>query len=298
MRKVTFFYIGAIFGLILAACGGKPTSSPVPEKTIAMTPTIAFTATPTEPPMALRVNGEGLTQVEYDAEMHRLQQALKDTGQTLSADEQKKKIQAELIGQILLAQGATQSGNKVSDAQLDEKIKLSVATAGGQEKFNSWLQKNFYTPETFRIATKRLMLAQTQRDVIAASVPEKTEQVHARQILVFLQTTADQVMGQLKSGSDFETLAFLYNPQTGGDLGWFPRGYLLVPQVEEAAFSLQPGQYSQIIPSDYGFHIVYIIEKSSDQPLLVAAQRLLQRKAVDDWLKQAQTGSRIEILAK
>ncbi len=44
---------------------------------------------------------------------------------------------------------------------------------------------------------------------------------------------------QLQAGADFATLAYRYDPLTGGDLGWFPRGVLTQPAVEEAAFSLQ-----------------------------------------------------------
>ena len=71
----------------------------------------------------------------------------------------------------------------------------------------------------------------------------------------------------LEAGADFTELAYEYDPLTGGDLGWFPAGYLLQPDVETAAFSLQPGQYSGIIQTSYGYHIVYVIERDSNHPL-------------------------------
>ncbi len=63
------------------------------------------------------------------------------------------------------------------------------------------------------------------------------------------------------------TLASEADPVTRGDLGWFPRGYLLQPEVEEAAFSLQPGEVSQVIKSAIGFHLVQVIEKDPARPV-------------------------------
>ncbi len=48
---------------------------------------------------------------------------------------------------------------------------------------------------------------------------------------------------------------------TGGDLGWFPRGFLNFSEVETAAFSLEAGQYSDPVASAIGWHIILVIEK-------------------------------------
>ena len=72
---------------------------------------------------------------------------------------------------------------------------------------------------------------------ILAEAGTTAEQVHARQILVTSQEEADAVMAQLAAGASFDDLAYEYDELTGGELGWFPRGYLLQPAVEDAAFS-------------------------------------------------------------
>lgn len=139
------------------------------------------------------------------------------------------------------------------------------------------------------------MAAVWQRDQIVASVPEVAEQVHARQILVVDEALANQILGQIQAGASFDTLAFQYDPLTGGDLGWFPRGYLTQPAVEEAAFALQAGEISPLIHTDFGYHILKVIERDDAHPLAADARQALQRLALSDWIDQQKAKSTIEI---
>ncbi len=99
------------------------------------------------------------------------------------------------------------------------------------------------------------------------------------------------VLAQLKAGANFDELAAAYDPVTRGDLGWFPQGYLLDANLEAAAFALQAGQFSEVIESEVGFHILYILERGVHQ-LSPDALLVLQEKAVTDWVSQqrAQAG--------
>jgi peptidyl-prolyl cis-trans isomerase C len=99
-----------------------------------------------------------------------------------------------------------------------------------------------------------------------------------------------------QAGANFASLAFGYDLSTGGDLGWFPRGYLTQPAVEEAAFALEPGQISDIIQTEFGYHIIQIIARE-ERPLTEDARQALQRKALIDWLAQHRAESQVETLA-
>jgi len=90
-------------------------------------------------------------------------------------------------------------------------------------------------------------------------------------------------------------LAWEYSPETGGELGWFPRGYLFQPAVEEAAFALQPGQFSGIIETAYGFHIIEVIERDPQRPLSADALLAAQRTVIETWLTDRRAQSAIEI---
>ena len=132
------------------------------------------------------------------------------------------------------------------------------------------------------------------RDSILTELSGTAEQVHAQQILLYNLETAETVRDRLAAGADFGDLATAYEPNTSGDLGWFPRGYLLELVIEEAAFALPVGEPSGIIETDVGFHIIMVLEKAADRPLSPDALLSLQEKAVLNWLQAARETSTIE----
>lgn len=75
---------------------------------------------------------------------------------------------------------------------------------------------------------------------------------------------------QVNGGRDFATLAVLYSEDpssaaNGGDLGWMSRGQL-VPEFATAAYNLQePGKISKVVETEYGFHIIQLVEKKGDR---------------------------------
>jgi peptidyl-prolyl cis-trans isomerase C len=107
---------------------------------------------------------------------------------------------------------------------------------------------------------------------------------------------ADQVYASLQSGKNFLEVAATYDPETEGDLGWFPRGYLSESAIEEAAFALQPGQYSAVIQTDIGFHILYLVERDPEHTLQPDARRALQVRALQEWISERRNQSDIQIL--
>jgi peptidyl-prolyl cis-trans isomerase C len=113
-------------------------------------------------------------------------------------------------------------------------------------------------------------------------LPETAEQVHARQILQVSSEQAEESLAQIGSGKDFGERAKEIDPLTGGDLGWFPRGYLLDPKLDEAAFSLEPGEYSPVIQTGAGFHILQVLERDPQRPLDPDARLVLQSQALQD----------------
>jgi peptidyl-prolyl cis-trans isomerase D len=79
-----------------------------------------------------------------------------------------------------------------------------------------------------------------------------------------IQKTAEMVDQKAKHGGDFAALAKQYSDDTtkdqGGDLGWIVRGQT-VPEFEQAAFTLPVGSISDLVRTQYGFHIIHVIER-------------------------------------
>lgn len=288
---------------MITAC--SPKASPLPtavQLSATVTPLpVATTAVPTPTltpePLALRVNGDGILLMEYEADLRQLQEADQSLGKVTTPEQQRQQVLDNFVSILLLAQGAAADGFVLDDAALQAEIDRLAGEMGGEQALADWMARYGYTPETFPIALRRQMAAAWQRDQLAAQVPEAVEQIHARQILTQDEDSANRALEQVKlPGVNFAAQAQRYDPVTGGDLGWFPRGYLLQPEVEEAAFQLQPGEVSAIIKSQVGYHILQIIARETSRPLSPNARRVLQHRAIQDWVSKQREGSQVEIL--
>jgi parvulin-like peptidyl-prolyl isomerase len=298
--KANFLTIIVFISWLLAACtvSEQPTATASEVPASSPTPTITASPpppTPTPVPLAAIVNGEGITLEEYKAELARFN-ASQEGNSSNGGEESEQRVLDDLINQILLAQGALKSGFVVEVGSLRGRLDELEKKAGGEQAFNEWMELNGYGVESFEKALARSIAAAWMRDQILTEVPEVAEQLHVRQILLYNSDDANEVLAQLEAGKDFASLAAAYDPITLGDLGWFPRGYLTTPELEQAAFSLQPDEYSQVIETSLGFHILQVIERDPQRPLDPEARLVWQEKALQDWLEAQQKQSDIEIL--
>jgi peptidyl-prolyl cis-trans isomerase D len=101
------------------------------------------------------------------------------------------------------------------------------------------------------------------------------EQIRASHILLntagkdeaTVQKQAEDLLTQVRAGADFAALAMKFSEDegskvNGGDLDYFSRGRM-VPEFETAAFALQPGQVSDVVKSQFGFHIIKVVDKKA-----------------------------------
>jgi peptidyl-prolyl cis-trans isomerase C len=297
-----------IGSLLLTGCRAGVVTGETPQPTavveqptpaVTLTPTTVPTPTFTPEPLAALVNGEGISLAEFQAELERYRKALAEVsaaspGTILATEEVTEEMLAlnYLIEETLLAQAAAQAGYVLDTGLVQQRY----ADLAASVDTDAWLQANFYTDESFMSALSRSIQSAWMRDQILAEMPAFPEQVHARQILLYNSTEASLVLANLQSGADFENLARQYDPVDAGDLGWFPRGYLTEPAIEEAAFGLQPGEFSNVIETPLGFHLVQVVERSSEQPLAPEAKLAVQELTLQQWLEERKAGSDIQVL--
>ena len=303
--KITLKALIIIVGVALIAtgCGSSGSGTATPHDlptaevnpTESPTPSASTTPTPIPIPAAAIVNGEVIPLSYFEHEVQRYKASFSE-GETLPSDaEISEHVLNTLIEQQLLSQVARASGYTFTDQMLEEKIANLLAELGSGSALTSWMQANFYDDAEFRMALRLGSEAAWQRDQIAASVPDAVEQVRARQIFSRTAEEAQYALASLNSGVSFDELAWRYSPETGGELGWFPRGYLLFPAIEEVAFSLPVGLHSEIIQTEIGYHIIEVMEHVDSYPLTTDAKLSLQAKALADWLQAERAKAQIEI---
>lgn len=133
---------------------------------------------------------------------------------------------------------------------------------------------------------------------LQSKVADTAEQIHAAHILVATEDAAKVIEQQLKDGADFEKLAKEKSADSstavnGGDLGWFPRG-IMVKEFDDAAFALEPGQISQPVHTQFGWHIIKVLDKQANRPVDVQSLQTLRSKTFDDWLNQQRQAANID----
>jgi hypothetical protein len=140
----------------------------------------------------------------------------------------------------------------------------------------------------------------------ATGIMTEVEQIHAQHILTDTEEGARSIKSMLDQGRDFTELANTQSKEqiqnqnngqapNGGDLGWFPReGSNLVKEFVEGAWPVQAGKYSDPVKTQFGWHIIKVIER--DPKRAVEQSVIDQRKNTmyDDWFKKAKEGSVID----
>ena len=164
--------------------------------------------------------------------------------------------------------------------------------------FNDLYKPYGFTVEDLRAMFEVQILAEKlQEEVTADLIPFKDE-VWARHILVDTEEDAQEVLDALDSGESFHDLAAEYsvddsNSQQGGNLGWFDTE-MMVPEFTEASFSLETGEISDPIKTDFGYHIIQVISKRESQ--IPASQfQANKQEAFANWLSE-QRNSREDII--
>ena len=288
INKILILFL--VFGLSACASFGTP-STPTPQLPT-VTP-VPPTATP--PPSVATVNGERITVAEFQAELARYKSAQTALGIIVSEEEANKVVLEDMIAQVLLSQAAREANFNLTEPDLKSRLDALTESVGGAEALSTWESVHGYDDASFKIALKRSAEAAWMRDKIVADVPGSVEQIHLRQILTYNEEDARAALEQLKAGADFDETAALYDPNTSGELGWVPRGYLLDAKADEAVFALQVGAYSDVIATDAGFHIFKVLERG-EHLLTPDALLTMQELALKNWVAERRAKSEIVLV--
>lgn len=240
-----------------------------------------------------KVNGFEITQVELDQRLSSLPPQLQARFQT-----NKRQFLDELINQKLLLGEAQKQ-----KVDTDEKV-LSVLE---QLKSELMIQR----------LVEREILEKVQVDDQEAQAYfntnkerfKKPEQIHAYHILLSDEAAAKKVRKRVVKGEDFETVAkeTSVGPSgpRGGDLGLVGKGQL-VPEFEKAAFDLKIGEISDVVKTQFGYHVIKVTEINPSQQLefteikdniKLQLQQEKQRNLLVEFIDKLKKKSKIKVFA-
>jgi peptidyl-prolyl cis-trans isomerase D len=240
-----------------------------------------------------------------------------DFEEALRKDLLREKLQSAVTGWV--AGSVTDTDVEDEYRRRNEKVKLEVvsfqadAFKAGVTATDDEIAQHFNAnKDRYRIGEKRkvryvLIDTQALRQTINPAPPEieqmyqsniqqysNPEQVRASHILLKtegkdekgveeVKKKAEDLLKQVKNGGDFAALAKQYSEDEGskvmgGDLNFFGKG-AMVPEFDAAVFTMQPGQISDLVKTQYGFHIIKLVEKRAPgvRPLADVRQEIIER---------------------
>lgn len=201
----------------------------------------------------------------------------KDDLYAFFVDQNGEKAVDTLLTQNLIEQEVKKEGVSVTQKDIDEEMKNLVEAYGGQTAFDQTLMQSGLTQDLLEKDMKtNLEIEKLLKPQIKITEEEmqtyfdenkesfaKAKEVNASHILVADEKTAKEVKAKLDKGEDFAKLAKEYSTdgsaQSGGELGFFGEG-AMVPEFEEAAFSMKVGEISEPVKSQFGYHIIKVNE--------------------------------------
>lgn len=217
-----------------------------------------------DPVAVARVNGEAITKDQlYDA-------MVKQSG---------KQALDQLITNKIIELEAKKQNIVVSEDDVNKEVDKIKASYGDEKTFQDTMAQYGYTEDSIKDDIKmNLKITKLLEPEVKISEQDMkdyfdknkdsfntAEQVKASHILVDTEDKAKEVEDKLSKGEDFAALAKEYstdtsNNQQGGELGYFPRG-TMVPEFEDAAFSMKVGEISQPVKTKFGYHIIKVEDK-------------------------------------
>jgi peptidyl-prolyl cis-trans isomerase SurA len=235
--------------------------------------------------------------IEEQYMQYRLQGGIKGSASSIRCE-----ILEDLLFRKLMLNQAELDSIEVTDtqveAEMDYRIRYYLSQLGSQEKVEQYFNKTMseIKDELRTIIKDQKMIEEVQRNIVQGvsatpsdvreffnsipsdSVPMISAQYEIAQLVKKPPITLDEKLevkerlyglrSRILKGERFSTLALLYSEdpgsaKKGGELGFQGRGEL-VPEFEAAAFALKDGEISEVVETEYGYHIIQMIERRGD----------------------------------
>lgn len=223
-------------------------------------------------------------------------------GYTADGEEIRCQIFEEILFAKLLLNQAQLDSIEISDEmverELDQRLNYFISQIGSQEKLEKYYNKSILAIKTdLRYTIHEQMLSERVKNDITQdvqitpsevrlffneipkdSIPLISSEYKYSHIIVMPEVLPEEkeyarsklvdIRKRVIDGQEFSSMARMYSEDPGssikgGELGDFGRG-MMAPEFEAAAFALEPGEVSEIVETEYGFHIIQLIKRKGD----------------------------------
>jgi peptidyl-prolyl cis-trans isomerase C len=271
-RPIAFATIAALLFVLPAASGcSKNSSSEAP-------------ASASDPVIA-RVNGVDIKQSD-------LALAEEDVGADMQAasPEAKREHLISYLADIIMVTQAADKKNMADNPDFKRRLAF----------LRSKLLMGYELQQEAKTALTDEALKQTYDEAVKSMSGQ--EEVRARHILVEGEDEAKAIIEQLKGGADFAKLAKEKSKDPGaaegGDLGYFTKDQM-VPEFADVAFKMYPGQLSNPVKTQFGWHVIKVEDKRIKQPpefekVKDQIEAYLARKAQSDFIAKLRQSAKVE----
>ncbi|SDY57137.1 foldase protein PrsA [Proteiniborus ethanoligenes] len=243
----------------------------------------------------------------------------RDMGNGKTFEEELKNIVLEnIIIEEVILQAAEKEKIKLTKDELDEAINEFTESVGGKEKLKEILQQNHMTDEYIRSRMEKDMVIGKYRDKFYESIISEEDaknlyeknkdlyiSVKASHILVNTEEEAKDILKKINAGENFDDLTKLsIEPgaeERKGDLGYFTKDRM-VPEFSEAAFELKPGEISDVVKTDFGYHIIKLVDRKESfeevKDDIIAVLQNQQSEKFEEKIKELRDTAKVEYLIK
>ena len=275
------------------------------------------------PDVVARVNGEAISKSDFEKAVQNIEA---NAGGPVPPDQRDRVYRGvldQMIGFRLLIQESKNRKTVVPDGELDKRVAQIRSRFPSEEAFKQALEQQNVTVEQLRTDALNDMLVGTMLQAEVAPkvtvTPEQVndfyqknptqfqqpERVRASHILISFPQNADEaakkeartkaaeILKEVKAGKDFAALAKQHSTDpgsgsNGGDLGFFQKGQM-VPPFEEAAFALKPGETSDLVESQFGVHIIRMVDRQPGRTVPIDEVRPKIQQYLEGQGRQQQT---------
>lgn len=265
---------------------------------LSVTPT-AFVCAQTPEGRVATVNGTEITRNDFEIQLLQAQLINQQRGNPLNEKQLaqlKKQILDSLVSQELLFQSAQKAGIQIEESQLNQHMESFKKRFANAQAFQSALKQRGLDETSLSalyakaLTIRELINIQVVPGISVSKEEQKAyydahpeqfqlpDRIRASHILVKVPSDADEatrkagrekiekIATELKNGGNFAALAKEHSDDgsaaRGGDLGYFTRGKMVKP-FEEAAFALKIGETSPVVQTQFGYHLIYVVDRQN-----------------------------------